>query len=216
VKLFARWRVSLVHSTLLSLLSVVSLVGCHAAVSESNAPETPPASAPSSTESPVPETLPPTQLDPDQELLNQQLLAQGQILPVTAEVEIDDQTLGLEVAATPQQQAVGLMARESLPDDRGMLFPFEPARPVNFWMKNVLIPLDMVFIHEGEVVAIASDVPPCESNPCPTYGPGRQPVDYVLELRGGRATELGLQTGDAIAFTWLEDTETTPAASPES
>ncbi len=216
MKLFARWRVGLVHSVLLSLLSVVGLAGCHAAVSESEAPETPSASAPPSAESPTNETLPPSQLEPDQELLNQQLLAQGQILPVGAEVVIADQTLGLEVAETPQQQAVGLMARESLPDDRGMLFPFEPARPVNFWMKNVLIPLDMVFIRNGEVVAIASEVPPCEGDPCPTYGPGRQPVDYVLELRGGRAAELDLQTGDAISFTWLEETEAASEAPPES
>jgi len=216
VKLFARWRVSLMHSVLLSWLSVVGLVGCHAAVSESDAPDMPSASAPSSAETPATETLPTPQSDLDQELLNQQLLAQGQILPVTAEVEIADQTLGLEVAETPQQQAVGLMARESLPDDRGMLFPFEPARPVNFWMKNVLIPLDMVFIHGGEVVAISNDVPPCEGDPCPTYGPSRQPVDYVLELRGGRAAELDLETGDAIEFTFLEETETTAEESPAS
>ncbi|RZM83092.1 DUF192 domain-containing protein [Leptolyngbya iicbica LK] len=179
------------------------MVGCDAAVSESESPE--PSAAPLPADSPTAETPAPSQPELDQELLNQQLLAQGQILPVAAEVEIADQTLGLEVAETPQQQAIGLMARESLPDDRGMLFPFEPARPVSFWMKNVLIPLDMVFIHQGEVVAIASDVPPCEGDPCPTYGPGRQPVDYVLELRGGRAAELGMQAGDAIEFTWLED-----------
>ncbi|WP_052288292.1 DUF192 domain-containing protein [Leptolyngbya iicbica] len=203
MKLFAKWRVGLVHSVLWSVLSVAALVGCDAAVSESESPE--PSAAPLPADSPTAETPAPSQPELDQELLNQQLLAQGQILPVAAEVEIADQTLGLEVAETPQQQAIGLMARESLPDDRGMLFPFEPARPVSFWMKNVLIPLDMVFIHQGEVVAIASDVPPCEGDPCPTYGPGRQPVDYVLELRGGRAAELGMQAGDAIEFTWLED-----------
>ncbi|MEM1309740.1 MAG: DUF192 domain-containing protein [Cyanobacteria bacterium P01_D01_bin.71] len=142
--------------------------------------------------------------DGSQDSVNPQLVAQGQILPVTAEVELNDQIIGLEVAKTPQQQATGLMARESLPDDRGMLFPFEPARPVSFWMKNVLIPLDMVFIQNGEIIAISRDVPPCEATPCPTYGPGSQTVDYVLELRGGRAAELGLQTGSPVEITWLE------------
>lgn len=132
------------------------------------------------------------------------LLAQGQILPVTAKVELGGQNIGLEVARTPQQQATGLMFRESLPDDRGMLFPFEPARPVSFWMKNVSIPLDMVFIHDGEIVALSREVPPCQADPCPTYGPASQVVDYVLELRGGLATVLGLQIGDPVEIEWLE------------
>jgi hypothetical protein len=136
--------------------------------------------------------------------MNRQLIAQGQILPVTAEVELGGQMIGLEVAQTPQQQAIGLMARESLADDRGMLFPFEPARPVSFWMKNVLIPLDMVFVSNGEIVAIANNVPPCQADPCPTYGPGRQAVDYVIELRGGLASELNLQAGDRVDIQWLE------------
>jgi hypothetical protein len=143
--------------------------------------------------------------------MNRQLIAQGQILPVTAEVQLGDQIIGLEVAQTPQQQAIGLMARASLADDRGMLFPFEPARPVSFWMKNVLIPLDMVFVYNGEIVAIASNVPPCETNPCPTYGPGQQAIDYVIELRGGLAEELGIDAGDPVNIEWLET-----SAEPES
>ncbi len=199
MKLFARWRVGLVHSVLLSLLSIFGLASCNPAVSESSGPE------PSET----PTLEPPITVQPEasQDLLSQQLLAQGQILPVTAEVDVNGEIIGLEVAETPQQQATGLMARESLPDDRGMLFPFEPARPVSFWMKNVLIPLDMVFIHRGEIVAIAEDVPPCAATPCPTYGPENQLVDYVLELRGGRSAELDLQVGDAIAFDWLENSQ---------
>jgi uncharacterized membrane protein (UPF0127 family) len=129
----------------------------------------------------------------------------AQMLPITAEVELNERTIGLEVARTPQQQATGLMARDSLADDRGMLFPFEPARPVSFWMKNVRIPLDMVFIHQGEVVAIADSVPPCTSDPCQNYGPGSQVVDYVLELRGGLAAQLEVQVGDPVEIRWLEE-----------
>lgn len=127
------------------------------------------------------------------------------MLPITAEVDLGGQIIGLEVARTRQEQTIGLMYRDMLADDRGMLFPFAPPEPVRFWMKNVLISLDMVFVYQGEVVSIARDVPPCNSDPCPTYGPGpQQLVEYVIELRGGRAEDLGLQTGDPVTIQWLE------------
>ncbi|TVR07769.1 MAG: DUF192 domain-containing protein [Phormidium sp. GEM2.Bin31] len=125
----------------------------------------------------------------------------GQRLPIEAYVWVGDRRLELEVARTPQQQAMGLMFREDLPDDRGMVFPFNPPRPVSFWMKNVRMNLDMIFLFEGEVVGLAEDVPPCETvaHRCPTYGPGdRVLVDAVLELRGGRAAELGIEVGDRL------------------
>ena len=136
----------------------------------------------------------------------------GQVLPITAEVELGGVTIGLEVARTPEEQALGLMYRQELSDDRGMVFPFSPPRPVSFWMKNVVISLDMVFVQGGEIVGIAADVPPCAADPCPTYGPGRQVVSYVIELRGGRAAELGLEVGDSVDIEWLtpEDTQSTP------
>ena len=84
----------------------------------------------------------------------------GQRLPIEAYIPWGDRTLELEVARTPQEQAMGLMHREQLPDDRGMLFPFNPPRPVRFWMKNVRINLDMIFMYEGEVVGLSADVPP--------------------------------------------------------
>lgn len=130
-------------------------------------------------------------------------IARGQQLPITAEVDLAGRTVGLEVAQTRQQQAVGLMHRASLPDDRGMLFPFTIPRPARFWMKNVLIPLDMLFIFEGTVIEIAHEVPPCRSDPCPTYGPEDALVDHVIELRGGLATELGLQVGTPVDIRFL-------------
>ncbi|MGF1522509.1 MAG: DUF192 domain-containing protein [Leptolyngbyaceae cyanobacterium] len=124
---------------------------------------------------------------------------EAQALPVTAEVELGDQTVGLEVAQTPEEQAIGLMFRESLSDDQGMLFPVDPPRPVRFWMQNVEIPLDLLFIAEGEVVAIEANVPPCLKEPsCPTYGPEGVPVDAVIEVRGGLVEELGVEVGDAV------------------
>lgn len=128
----------------------------------------------------------------------------AQQLPITAQVEIEGETIELEVAKTPQQQAIGLMYREEIPVNRGMLFPMEPPRVPRFWMKNVVVPLDMIFIREGEVAAIAHQVPPCEEDPCPTYSP-KMIIDQVLELRGGRAKELGLEIGDSLSIQYQED-----------
>jgi uncharacterized membrane protein (UPF0127 family) len=64
----------------------------------------------------------------------------------------------------------------------------------------VPVPLDMIFIYNGTIQAIAADVPPCESDPCPTYGPGDQLIDHVIELRGSHAAELGLAVGDAVVI----------------
>ena len=90
---------------------------------------------------------------------------------------------------------MGLMYRPALPDDRGMLFPMTPARPVTFWMRNVPVSLDMVFLYQGKVKAIESSVPPCTTPECPVYGP-QGDVDNVLELRSGRALELEIKVGD--------------------
>ncbi|NET09134.1 MAG: DUF192 domain-containing protein [Symploca sp. SIO2B6] len=130
--------------------------------------------------------------------------SRAQSLPITAQTTLNNIVIDLEVATTPSQQAIGLMYRPSLSDNHGMLFPFSPARPVNFWMRNVEINLDMVFIYGGEVIAIASQVPPCRTEVCPTYGPPGIPVDFVLELRGGRAGELGIELGDSVPITFLE------------
>lgn len=128
----------------------------------------------------------------------------GQILPVSVNTVLGDralaepsQRIGLEVAQTPEEQAIGLMFRTELPDDRGMLFPIAPARNVRFWMRNVQIELDMIFLREGIVQAIIPKVPPCLSDTCPSYGPD-VPVDGVIELKGGRAAQLGLKVGDRI------------------
>lgn len=128
---------------------------------------------------------------------------QGQQLEVTASTLLGDEEILLEVAATPEQKAMGLMYRPALPDNRGMLFLFSPPRPVSFWMMNVPVPLDMVFIFQGEIVGIAPEVPPCAAAPCPTYGPGNQLVDAAIELRAGRAAELDLAIGDPVVVQTL-------------
>lgn len=127
----------------------------------------------------------------------------GQKLPITATAKMGGETIELEVAQTPEQQAIGLMYREEISKNRGMLFPMNPPREPRFWMKNVEIPLDMIFVREGKIRAIAHDVPPCEEEPCLTYSP-KVIIDQVIELRGGRAKELGLEIGDSIEIKPLQ------------
>ncbi len=100
----------------------------------------------------------------------------------------------LEQAATPQQQQWGLMGRPPLAPLRGMWFPFEPARPVKFWMHRTPAPLDMVFVRQGRVIAIEPNAAPCLRLPCPSYGP-EAPSDGVVELGAGQTMALGITVG---------------------
>jgi len=131
-------------------------------------------------------------------------IGQAQYLPISAKVQIGGETILLEVAQSQPQRSQGLMFRPALPDNQGMLFPWDPPQPVRMWMMNVSVPLDMLFIRNGHVVGVAAQVPPCTRHPCPTYGLFRQVVDYVLELRAGRIAELGVKSGDPIHFEHLE------------
>ena len=103
----------------------------------------------------------------------------------------------VEVARTPEEQATGLMNRQSLAPDRGMLFPYEPPRSTSFWMKNTLIPLDMIFIRpDGTIARIAANTVPLSLEPVPSL----EPVAAVLEIAGGRAAELGIGEGDRVEW----------------
>ncbi|BBD58856.1 hypothetical protein NIES2109_16350 [Nostoc sp. HK-01] len=131
--------------------------------------------------------------------------ATGQTLPISATAVVPNGTkIELEVAVTPEQQAKGLMNRPALPDNRGMLFKFPSAQPVQFWMKNVPVALDMVFLQNGVVKYIQVAAPPCPSEPCGTYGPN-VPIDTVIELRAGRAKELNLKLGDSVKIKFLQN-----------
>gem|GEM_PF-373902 len=128
----------------------------------------------------------------------------GQTLPISAIATTQGSTqIQLEVARTAAQQELGLMYRPALPDNRGMLFVFSAPQPVSFWMKNVPVPLDMVFLNGGVVKYIQASAPPCPSLPCDDYGPST-PIDQVIELRSGRAQELGLQVGQKIKIQFLD------------
>ena len=134
------------------------------------------------------------------------LLAQeeGQKLPIGAKIILEEQVIELEVAQTSEQQRLGLMYRKSLAKNRGMIFVFDQLRPVRFWMKNVSIPLDMIFLANGQVKAVISEVPPCNVDPCPTYGPDSL-INQVIELGSGQAVELGIEEGDRLEIEFLKN-----------
>ena len=114
----------------------------------------------------------------------------------------DGYTIQAELADTPFKRAQGLMYRESLPDDRGMLFIFGEARPWTFWMKGTKLPLDIIWLNEQKkIVHIEADLPICTlaGSACPQYQ-SNEPALYVLELRGGRAAALKLTRGSKLQF----------------
>ncbi|GGA57187.1 DUF192 domain-containing protein [Okeania sp. KiyG1] len=127
-------------------------------------------------------------------------ISRPQYLPVTAEVIINDLKIDLEVADTQKERKIGLMFRPSLPDDRGMLFEFKPPQRVKLWMKNCLISLDIIFIRNSIVQGLVPNAPPCYTDKCSIYDSGVI-VDSVIELKGGRANELGLKIGDRLTVT---------------
>lgn len=119
------------------------------------------------------------------------------LLPVVIATANGAHRFDVEVARTAQEQEKGLMFRKELRADGGMLFPMDPPRTASFWMKDTLIPLDMLFIHtDGTIALLQADVQPYSRIPVSAG----IPVAAVLELRGGRAKELGIAQGDRV--TW--------------
>jgi len=101
----------------------------------------------------------------------------------------------IELAETMAQQAQGLMYREAMPADAGMLFIYDSVRPASFWMKNTLIPLDMLFIGpDGRIVNIHERAVPQSLDSVNSAGP----VKAILELNGGMSARLGIRPGDLV------------------
>jgi len=111
----------------------------------------------------------------------------------------------VEVADSDDMRAQGLMYRDHLAEDRGMIFFFPQSGEYAFWMKNTIIPLDMIWIDEGKkVVHVAHDVPPCQADPCPSYPPGAN-AKYVLEVAAGVAAKHHVKNGDTLKFERLDN-----------
>jgi uncharacterized membrane protein (UPF0127 family) len=102
----------------------------------------------------------------------------------------------VEVVATEEERAKGLMFRKELPEGKGMLFDFKVEAPVSFWMKNTYVSLDMIFIRaDGRIASIAENTEPLSERMVPSAGP----VRGVLEVVAGTTRKLGIRPGDRVA-----------------
>lgn len=120
------------------------------------------------------------------------------IRPATGAVLL---AIDAELATTVESRTRGLMERASLAADHGMLFLFEDARPLSFWMFNTFIPLDIIFADDARrIVTIHAEVPPCRPPMrCPSYG-SHGPAQFVLEVNAGTAAKAGIAIGDALRW----------------
>lgn len=112
-------------------------------------------------------------------------------------VFIGGQTISVELAQTAEERERGLMFRESLCETCGMLFLFEDEGYRHFWMKNTLIPLDMIFISTNFVIVDILEAEPCLNDPCQTYA-SKEKARYVLEVNKGFSKHYGVEKGDRI------------------
>lgn len=109
--------------------------------------------------------------------------------------EVD--TFRVEVASSRMEQARGLMFRTKMGANEGMLFPFERPREASFWMKNTVIPLDIIFIGaDGRILNVAAKAVPYSEDQVLSEGEAAA----VLELNGGRAAQLGIAAGDRVSW----------------
>jgi uncharacterized membrane protein (UPF0127 family) len=114
--------------------------------------------------------------------------------PLVAMTGQGERRFSIEIADEPSERQAGLMFRKTMADDHGMLFVFEATQPVGFWMKNTILPLDLIFIgQDGRIKAIQRGEPFSEA----VISPG-EPVRFVLELKAGTAAKDGIADGDLV------------------
>lgn len=126
-------------------------------------------------------------------------LLNTQVTSSKKEVVISGKTISVEVADTAAKRSIGLSKRSSLSPDSGMLFVFEKKQViVNFWMKDMEIPLDIIWISDGKVVKIDKEVPAQKgvSDSMLEIYPSGRPIDYVLEVNTGYTTKNNIKVGD--------------------
>jgi uncharacterized protein len=124
------------------------------------------------------------------------------VASLTIETKAGAQKISVEVATTPKQYAQGLMYRREMASDAGMVFVYQRAGKVSMWMKNTLIPLDMVFIDDsGKITKIVERTTPMSLDIISSGGP----VRGVLELNGGTTSRLGVKAGDRVTLSGVFD-----------
>ncbi len=131
----------------------------------------------------------------------------GEFSDLVVETSTGKHHFQVELADTPEARSLGLMYRSHLDPDKGMLFDFGPPDPVSFWMKNTLIPLDIIFIGaDGRVVNVAADAIPGDLTPIDSDGA----VTGVLEINGGEAAKLDIEPGDIVRHRMFGNVGETP------
>jgi hypothetical protein len=129
-------------------------------------------------------------------------VSQSQSAQVILSTGTGQKTVSAEIADNMQEWEAGLMNRSSLPENDGMIFIFPDSQQRIFWMKDTLIPLDMIFISDRFEVADITTMEPCRADPCPSYT-SKLPARYVLEVNAGYAKENNVTTGSRVAFHYL-------------
>ena len=114
----------------------------------------------------------------------------------TTRVQIAGISVVAEIADDNMERAIGLMNRTSLEENNGMLFVWEDESPRSFWMKNTLIPLDMIFISANGTIVDITTMQPCKTLFCESYK--SKPAKYVLEVNAGFVEKHGVKVGDAV------------------
>ncbi|MFA6097472.1 MAG: DUF192 domain-containing protein [Candidatus Paceibacterota bacterium] len=111
---------------------------------------------------------------------------------------IENNCFSAEIADTSQERERGLMNRVALKENGGMLFVFEKEDVYKFWMKNTLIPLDMIWIgNDNKIIFIKENAQPCKTEACESFGPDGK-ARYVFEINGGLAKLRGINVGDTV------------------
>jgi uncharacterized membrane protein (UPF0127 family) len=126
--------------------------------------------------------------------------ADGDKLPTTTIIFNSDLKIEAELAYTDETRMKGLMFRETLPEDGGMLFIFPYMDLHSFWMKNTLIGLDIIWLNDKKEIVYFTTAQPCTEDPCASYGP-MQKAKYVLEVNEGFAKKHSLKVGTRLEFT---------------
>ncbi|MCL5435359.1 MAG: DUF192 domain-containing protein [Patescibacteria group bacterium] len=121
----------------------------------------------------------------------------------TPQAIINNHIFNLEIAKTDKEKEVGLAKYNSIPKDFSMIFPFGKSGFYSFWMKNMKFPIDIIFIKNGKIVKIFSDVPPPTSpnSSLPIYKPD-EPSDTVLEINAGLSKEYKFQKNDTVIINY--------------
>ena len=122
-----------------------------------------------------------------------------QLLPIKIKTATKEITIYVEIADNDTERSYGLMNRTTLAKDRGMIFVYNKEEAMAFWMKNTLIPLDVIFLNRNKEVVSAETMQPCKADPCPSYY-SKFPAQYAIEVNAGFVKENNIAYGNTAVF----------------